>query len=539
MRIIYANDFLRSEFISRSISSICVSLLALVTLIFLSLVATVPIKFQIAIPITLFAIVAPYIAALNIRRIKGVTLNIYDSGFSLPGFLFPKLRKTIPFISIYSKKVLSIRNRKILRIDYVGGTNYFYENQFERHSDFEYLCKNLTENSSLNTKFPLPIVSWILIIAISCFSSYLLFSNSSTPNLDVIVAGAWEKSLIYSGEIDRLVSYGFIHQNLIHLFTNMFSILLLGLALEHRIGRANFLLTFLAGIIISSFGANISSYFIVIGASGGVYALLGAYAVDRYLNSDPNFERYKSTTTKTLLLAVVVESTISLFFVNIALSVHLVGFAFGSIYAFLITRKSSKRITQGILGALTLILSIMFVLKQPSTNEQYKYELSLKWLIENDNPIKTQVGAWGIATSPISTQDSFLTAIEALEKDVANTYSTDTLATLYARSNQISKAIGLDNKIIGTNEIIGSQLARFERAYTKTNPIDISKFAESETIAIDAICDNKRFVRVHTNETDKIPNVCNNQEIIYIREAEAGSKSIRYDLDPKFMALPL
>jgi membrane associated rhomboid family serine protease len=382
-------------------------------------------------------------------------------------------------------------------------------------------------------------MSWVLSFSIICFSIYLLFSGSTTPTLDIITSGAWEASLIGSGEVDRLLSYSLIHGNMIHLASNMLGLLLLGLALEHRIGKLNFLTAFFAGVVVSSLGAYLSSHVIVIGASGGAYALLGVYVFDRYLEPDPNNERFKSTTNTRIILAVIVESIISLFFTNIALGVHLIGFAFGVSYALIISKPNFRFVARVLFGVPVLILTAMFILRFISANAEYKHELSQNWLAANDHPIRNQIAAWEIATSPLSTQDSISIAIQTLEKDHDDTSSLDTRATLYARTGRLADAIAIEDAIIYNLEIYGSQLARFERAYTKTNPIDISKFAESETIAIDAICDNKRFVRVHTNQTDKIHNICNNQEIIYIREAEAGSKSIRYDLDPKFMALPL
>ena len=142
---------------------------------------------------------------------------------------------------------------------------------------------------------------------------------SGTLVLNLLFFGAWERDLILSGEIDRLISYGLLHANLIHLFSNIISLAFLGLALEHRVGKLNFLIIFSAGICASSLGAAASNYFLVVGASGGVYSLLGAYVADRQFHPDPNLERYKSTTNRLIIIAVGTRGVyIALFFRNSA-----------------------------------------------------------------------------------------------------------------------------------------------------------------------------------------------------------------------------
>ena len=163
----------------------------------------------------------------------------------------------------------------------------------------------------------------------------------------------------------------------------------------------------------------------------------------------------------------------------------------------------------------------------------------MRWLTENNNPTTAEITAWSIATSKHSKSQDLDLAIKLMQNAEQTNDGLDTLATLYARKGRYAEAVETENGRIKKDRSAFTQLARFERAYTAENPIDISQFAGTKTIAVDAICNKKRFVRIHTSETDKIPNVCNNQEIIYIRIAKAGGKNIRYELDPKLMALPL
>lgn len=539
MNLPYSNNFLAAEFKSRVWASTAVTALALSTLAFLSMSANVSQNAQIAIPLSFISVLVPYIVALYNRKRLGVTLQLTEDGISLPRFLFPKITKTVLYEAIYSKRVISLKTQRILRIDFVGGTYYFQQDQFEDPVDFKHFCQHIKENKNINTIFPAPIISYVITLLVTGFSLFLLYGGSSTPNLDMVSIGAWERGLILSGEIDRLISYGLIHENLVHLSTNMCSLILLGLALEHRVGRLNFLIIFSAGIVVSSLGAVLSNYFIIIGASGGIYSLLGAYVTDRYLHPNPNQERYKSTTNRFIFIVIAVEAFISFFFLKIAFSVHFFGFIFGAGYVYLLTIPYLKLKSQLLLGVLTLLLGSMFLIRLNSLDNRYVYDLSLKWLKEDSNPIRTEIGAWGIATSNVAATVDIEEAIQILEKSESTDNKIDTLATLYARQRRYLKALSIENSRIENGKHAATQLARFERAYAKDNPIDIKDFADAETIAIDAICDNKEFARQHTKLTDEIPKICNNQEIIYIRVAQAGAKNIRYELDPKFMALPL
>lgn len=539
MDLPFSKAFLRKDYLSRAKTASAVVALTLAILTLTSVYAHVPLKFKVAIPFTLFAVLIPYIYALRSRSRAGVLLQLTEEGISLPGFLFSHRRKIVPYEAIYSKREVQFLKQEMLRLDFVGGTYVFSSQQFEIKKDFEHLCQNIHENKELKTSFPSPLVSWITTLIIALFSLALLYMPSGTLVLNLLFFGAWERDLILSGEIDRLISYGLLHANLIHLFSNIISLAFLGLALEHRVGRLNFLIIFSAGICVSSLGAAASNYFLVVGASGGVYSLLGAYVADRQFHPDPNLERYKSTTNRLIIIAVGIEACISLFFSEIALSVHLTGFAFGIVYMMLITRLRLKRKTQFTFGAFALVLTIMHLLRLSSFNDQYVYDHSMRWLTENNNPTTAEIAAWSIATSKHSKSQDLDLAIKLMQNAEQTNDGLDTLATLYARKGRYAEAVETENGRIKKDRSAFTQLARFERAYTAKNPIDISQFAGTKTIAVDAICNKRRFVRIHTSETDKIPNVCNNQEIIYIRVAKAGGKNIRYELDPKLMALPL
>ena len=78
----------------------------------------------------------------------------------------------------------------------------------------------------------------------------------------------------------RIISSGFLHDGLFHLFVNMISLYFVGSALEPAIGRVNFLAVYLVSLLCGSFGALWFSPGIpTLGASGAIFGIFGALIV--------------------------------------------------------------------------------------------------------------------------------------------------------------------------------------------------------------------------------------------------------------------
>jgi len=85
-------------------------------------------------------------------------------------------------------------------------------------------------------------------------------------------------------EFWRLLTYGFCHANLVHLFFNMFGLWIFGQHVEPRLGTREFVALYLLSIVISGLGHVVyqvasGSPAGTIGASGGVMAITCAAAV--------------------------------------------------------------------------------------------------------------------------------------------------------------------------------------------------------------------------------------------------------------------
>jgi membrane associated rhomboid family serine protease len=78
----------------------------------------------------------------------------------------------------------------------------------------------------------------------------------------------------------RLVSSGFIHENLLHIAFNMYLLYLLGLLLEPAIGSARFTVIYFTSLLAGSCGVMFATAAPSVGASGAVFGLMGAAVVE-------------------------------------------------------------------------------------------------------------------------------------------------------------------------------------------------------------------------------------------------------------------
>ena len=99
-----------------------------------------------------------------------------------------------------------------------------------------------------------------------------------TGGLDTVAA--W-RTAIRDGSILRLFSGVFLHADWIHLLGNLIFLLIFGLPAERSMGGGRFLMLFLLGGAVANLGAVLAidspDRVIIIGASGAVSAVIGAY----------------------------------------------------------------------------------------------------------------------------------------------------------------------------------------------------------------------------------------------------------------------
>jgi membrane associated rhomboid family serine protease len=83
------------------------------------------------------------------------------------------------------------------------------------------------------------------------------------------------------GEWWRILTGGFLHESLLHIGFNMYVLYILGQMLEPVLGRAKFALVYFVSLLAGSLGALlVTPHSLTVGASGAVFGLMGAAAVE-------------------------------------------------------------------------------------------------------------------------------------------------------------------------------------------------------------------------------------------------------------------
>jgi membrane associated rhomboid family serine protease len=131
----------------------------------------------------------------------------------------------------------------------------------------------------------MPPVTTALIIA--NVAIYLL--QSVAPNMELAFA-LWplDASRVSGGQVGfalwQLVTYGFLHGSVVHLAFNMFALYMFGGAMELVVGPRRYLAYYLVCVVAAAVAqllvtAMLGGMYPTVGASGGVFGLLLAYAV--------------------------------------------------------------------------------------------------------------------------------------------------------------------------------------------------------------------------------------------------------------------
>ena len=139
-----------------------------------------------------------------------------------------------------------------------------------------------------------PVVTYALI-AINVVVELIVLASGSGGVLSgvgaskLVTDGALSRATVADGDWWRLVTSGFLHAGLLHLFFNMFMLWILGTMLEPAIGRVRFLIIYFVSLLAGSFGALVAQpHGLSLGASGAVFGLAGAaFVVLRHRGVDP------------------------------------------------------------------------------------------------------------------------------------------------------------------------------------------------------------------------------------------------------------
>jgi membrane associated rhomboid family serine protease len=135
----------------------------------------------------------------------------------------------------------------------------------------------------------IPQVTYALIVVnVIAFLAESNLSFGGSPRSKVYEEGALLGSIprlpefgVAHGQWWRIVTSGFLHENLVHIGFNMYVLYVLGMQLEPVLGRLRFGTIYGVSLLTGSLGALIvSPHAVTVGASGAVFGIMGAFAVE-------------------------------------------------------------------------------------------------------------------------------------------------------------------------------------------------------------------------------------------------------------------
>ncbi len=222
-------------------------------------------------------------------------------------------------------------------------------------------AKQRTRVTRLRSASLAPSVTYALIaINVAVFvtegSGAFSIAGGGGPSSKVYEEGALIGSLpnvpgvgVAHGQWWRIVSGGFLHESLLHIFFNMYVLYVLGRMLEPALGSVRFGTIYAVSLLTGSLGALlVSPHSVTVGASGAVFGIMGATAVEMRARQIPLMQ---SGVGGLILINLVISFTIP----GISWGGHLGGLAGGALAALALQLGERRRMRALALGACAVL----------------------------------------------------------------------------------------------------------------------------------------------------------------------------------------
>jgi membrane associated rhomboid family serine protease len=215
-------------------------------------------------------------------------------------------------------------------------------------------ARDRTKVKTIRSRPTAPMVTQILIAL-----NVIVFVAETATNapLGGGLGNGWvvEHGVLYGPNISiaheywRLVSAGFLHDGLFHILINMFSLYVVGAALEPAVGRVSFAGIYFASLLSGSFGALLfQPQTPTVGASTAIFGIFGALIVVAHARG---ISLWQSGLAPMLLINLVFSVT----YAGISLGGHLGGLAGGLITGWAVVELGERRRQTG-LGVAACVL---------------------------------------------------------------------------------------------------------------------------------------------------------------------------------------
>jgi membrane associated rhomboid family serine protease len=187
-----------------------------------------------------------------------------------------------------------------------------------------------------------PVTEALIAINVAVFLAELASGGTlgSASGGTVLSKGALNGFfIVHQHQYWRILTGGFLHEGLLHIGVNMFSLYFVGTVLEPAIGRVNFLAVYFASLFAGSFGALLlqpNAY--TVGASGAIFGIFGALIVVAHARGIPIWQ-------SGLGIVLVFNLVLTLGYAGISIGGHLGGLVGGLICGWLVVEVGERRRT--------------------------------------------------------------------------------------------------------------------------------------------------------------------------------------------------
>lgn len=194
----------------------------------------------------------------------------------------------------------------------------------------------------------IPIITLLLIGINVLVYAYVEWNGSSEDIEFMLQMGAVSEPLVLENhEFYRLITHFFLHFGFEHLLNNMISLLVLGYAIEQKLGGVRYIiLYFLSGLLagVSSIVYNVNignEYTVSCGASGAIYGLSGALLIMLILANRGR----RTTEVPRYLLYIGISLYSGIQDTSIDNAAHIGGFVTGAVICLIMSRTKRMEVT--------------------------------------------------------------------------------------------------------------------------------------------------------------------------------------------------
>ena len=214
--------------------------------------------------------------------------------------------------------------------------------------------ESIKYNSIFGEKKTIITPALIFINVAICFVANFLIV---TDKIDLFTLLANNRDLVKEGQVYRLLTSAFLHQNLFHLIFNMYALSVIGNQVESFVGKWKYLIIYLVSALTGSLLSCVINTGWSLGASGAIFGLMGML-----LYFGLFYRLYLDKALKTQIVPLILMNLGLGFIISgIDNAAHIGGLFGGFLISMALGVSDNKKISDRINGTICLIILVGFL----------------------------------------------------------------------------------------------------------------------------------------------------------------------------------